>query len=848
MGRRAAALGAPLLAFPEVGFVHMEDHLIHRLLRHRATLLKKPPPLLPPLTRDDYLHASTFYTHRFRHVPDALHETGRFARKTATTLPHSGWVLPAPPLPSGMNEATALRREVFAGLGKRYATLSTPILRRAERELTLISRMGFAGYFLVTHELVRFLRRQGTPSLGRGSGAGSLVAYALFLTHVDPMAHKLYFERFLNPERRNPPDLDLDVPWDERDAALGHLRDRYGEDHMAMVGTHVTYSLRSGFREAALALGIPRREVDRACRLLPHSRLHTLMDLWEARPESRVLPLNRPPFSTAFLLAKRLYGLPRHRSVHCGGAILAPFPLAQRVALEPAPRGFPITQGDMFDVEALGLVKLDILGNRSLGVVRDARGWVEAEGVSLQPLDSPEALDRDPDTAQALRQGDTVGCFYVESPGMRNLLPKLGVDTYPELVAATSIIRPGVSESGMMQAYIRRHLGEEKARYLLPELKPLLGETHGIMIYQEDVLRVVHEVVGLSLGQADLLRRAMSGKYRSRQEMDTLEKAFFDASKDRGIPSPVAHELWRQIRSFAGYAFCKAHSASFSHLSLQAVYLKSHHPAAFMAAVLRNHGGFYSAAAYVEEARRMGLTILPPCVNEATPEWEPVGKTAIQPGFSQIRGLRVVDRDLLLSERKNRGSFPSLAALWLRMGTRLRPEAWASLAASGALDTFGSRESVLKTLMERYPDMKPPSDLSSMISRLQEERRVLRFCVTAHPLAPWWPIAGAVPAHTLATVPTHQVARCWGLVRTYKRVGTRRGPMAFATLEDPTGLAELTLFPQAFRQYGLLLKTGRPIFVRGVLDTDHGARTLTVDRAALWMANLRPGRQGREAL
>ena len=859
---RAAAgwLKLPCLAAPAAFFPGPSGYAIHRVLRAAKHL----PPEAGP---GDYLLSPAEAERRFAGEgarATALEAAGELAASCDVTLPLGDWLLPHPPLPAGETEAGTLRALAYAGLARRVRNVSMAYIERLERELEVIVRLGFAGYFLVVEDIARFARSQGIPNIGRGSGAGSLVSYCLHLTHVDPVAEGLYFERFLNPGRRNPPDIDLDFSWRERDHVIRHVYDTYGDDNVCMIATHNTFSARSGFREVGKALSVPEEEIGVIARAIPHTSFEHFTQALASRPESRRAPLKERPWQDLLDVARWIDGFPRHLSVHCGGVVVSPVPLTRRLSLERAAKGVAITQCDMVDVEELGLVKIDLLGNRSLGVLVDAAAAVKDHTGQAPPVFPPERTYDDPQTNAVISQGRSMGCFYIESPGMRMLLQRLKTRTFPDLTAVSSIIRPGVSESGMMEAYVKRRLGEEPARYAAPELEPILRDTFGVMVYQEDVIRVAHEFVGLSLAEADSLRRAMSGKYRSHAEMELLTGSFFEKGRERGIGALVLAELWAQIKSFAGYAFCKAHSASFAQLSYQVAYLKTHHPAEFFAALVNNQGGFYGTAAYVEEARRWGLQILPPDVNASESDF--AGKERLlRCGFFTLRGLRPSALDALFEER-GEGGYRSFADLCSRLRRRVRSDEIEILVRAGACDAFGLPRGVLLALLrsgevgvstrrnretgnqrtsESTKNTLAPCLPASLIHAepkllsfaelLSGEVRALGFATTAHPLTPlleWaagrgYTHAGDLPARAGGT------ARVWGQVITYKRISTRKTGegMAFATLEDPTGLTELVFFPRAYQAFGELITAGRPLVVEGKAEDDRGGLALTVSRA-----------------
>ncbi|HET8733960.1 MAG TPA: DNA polymerase III subunit alpha, partial [Anaeromyxobacteraceae bacterium] len=744
--------------------------------------------------------------------------------------------MPEPRIPEGEGDADAyLARLCRDALGERCGRFPPEAARkRLASELKVIRESGYSGYFLIVREIVEFARGRGIPNLGRGSGANSFVSYLLRFTHVDPIAHDLYFERFLNPERATPPDVDLDFDTKRRGEILEFIVGRFGADRVARIGAFSTFSLRSALRDLAKVKGIAPVDVDAVVSKLPHVAVHDLPEIAGKMPKGVIPSLDREPWATLLPLAAAIDGFPRHMTLHCGGIVISPAgELSRHAPLERGTSGEVMTQWDMHDVEAAGLVKIDILGNRSLGVLADALADLARKGERADVI-PPERTYGDPETRRLLREGKTVGCFYIESPAMRSLNRRLKTETFEDLVAASSVIRPGVAESGMMEQYIARHLGREKPVYLLPEMERLLAATHGVMIYQEDVLRVATEIAGLSHGEADALRRAMSGKSRSAGEMARVEEVFFASCARRRIAGPVARELWRQMRSFAGYSFCKAHSASYAQLSFQVCYLKAHHPAEFFAAVLNNGGGFYSAGAYVEEARRWGLAIRPPDVEDPCRIARGEGRR-LRLGFDFLRGVSARLAGAVAESLNCDGPFGSLDRFWLRMRRFARAAEMERLAESGSLDVFGPRPEVFRKVRERASGDLADPDWSRNATILRE-RDAFGFAVSEHPLAVYNERIrrhGIWLAADLEGAESGRAAAC-GFVIARKRCATSKGElMEFATLEDATGLSEITLFSRAYREFGGLLSCGRAVVAEGRLSSRDGSVSLDAERLGL---------------
>jgi len=485
-----------------------------------------------------------------------------------------------------------LSKLAMDGVKQRYGKNNTEAIQRVQKELDIIARLGFSAYFLITWDIIRYSMSRSFHHVGRGSGANSVVAYCLKITDVDPIDLDLYFERFINPRRTSPPDFDIDYSWKDRDEVQDYIFKRYGYLHTALLGTMSTFRGKSIIRELGKVYGLPKAEIDR------------LID----DPNN---PLNKTEMIDHIReIGMKMTDYPNLRSIHAGGVLISEEPITYFTALDMPPKGFPTTQWDMYVAEDIGFEKLDILSQRGIGHIHEAVEIIrENRGISID-IHQVGKFKKDERVKKLLKVGETNGCFYIESPAMRGLLRKLRCDDYLTLVAASSIIRPGVSSSGMMREYIYRFNNPGKFTYLHPVMEQQLKETYGVMVYQEDVLKVCHHFAGLDLGDADVLRRAMSGKYRSKDEFQRIVNKFFQNCQEKGYPEEVTREVWRQIESFAAYSFSKAHSASYAVESYQSLYLKAYFPKEFMVAVLNNFGGFYSAWVYINEARRWGAVIL----------------------------------------------------------------------------------------------------------------------------------------------------------------------------------------------------------------------------------------------
>lgn len=534
-----------------------------------------------------------------------------------------------------------LEKLTLDGMLYRYGKNNQIAKERIRHELDIIDSLGFSSYFLIAWDIIHYSMTRGFYHVGRGSGANSIVAYCLRITDVDPIKLNLYFERFLNPKRTSPPDFDIDFSWKDRDQVQDYIFKRHGKNHTALLGATSTFKDKSIFRELGKVFGLPKEEID----LLVNDPGNSY---------------NKNDVVMAIItLGKEIQDFPNHRSIHAGGILVTEEPISYYTALDLPPKGFPTTHWDMYIAEDMGFEKIDILSQRGIGHIREAVDIILENGGKEIDIHQVDKFFEDEKVKQQLKNGETIGCFYIESPAMRGLLKKLRCDNYISLVAASSIIRPGVAKSGMMKEYIRRFHHPNDFKYIHPIMKEQLSETYGVMVYQEDVIKVAHHFAGLDLAEADVLRRAMSGKYRSLKEFKQIEEKYYSNCKKLGHSDEIAREVWRQIESFAGYSFSKAHSASYAVESFQSLYLKAHYPLKFMVAVINNFGGFYHTWVYFNEAQRQGATIELPCVNHSLKNTRIIGKT-IYIGFVHVQNLESVTIDLIINERNCHGGYLSL--------------------------------------------------------------------------------------------------------------------------------------------------------------------------------------------
>ena len=660
---------------------------------------------------------------------DALERTLLVAEACRFAPPLDRVHFPAVELPPAQSPYSALCEQAFDGARERYRPLVPSVLRRLERELEAIEDLGYAPYFLLVRRIADFAKSRGIPCVGRGSAADSLVAFCLGLTDADPLRYRLPFERFLNPARRDRPDIDLDFCWRRRDEVLEAVYETFGARRTAMISTLNTFGLRAAFREVALVHGVPPVEVRRWTKYLPYAVSNVPYDpraitedekrglpedlcgnpvaaaLWST-PECRDFPFDDERWRRVIDGASALIDVPRHFGLHPGGVVVAPGAITEFTACHRAAKGVVVTQLDKDAIEAVGLVKMDLLGNRALTTIDDCLQILRERGVEVDWSALPED---EPETARALSEGRTLGCFQVESPGMRNLLKQMRARTMDEVIQAVALIRPGPAGCGMKDSFIRRVHGEEPSRAPHPLLDEVLAETHGVMLYQEDVMAAAVALARMDLAQADELRRGLKDREHTPED---LRASFLAGCEENGVDEASAKRAWEQIANFVSFSFCKAHAVTYGQLAWRAVWLKTHHPGPFLTAFLKSHTGYYQPRVYVEEARRLGVAIRGPDVNKSLADFS-LERDALRIGLGQVRGLSERTLERLLATREADGAFLSLPDVL----ERVRPDVdeVEHLVRAGAFDAFDrTRPELLWRLhLLRTPKRRLPKDLAA---------------------------------------------------------------------------------------------------------------------------------------
>jgi DNA polymerase-3 subunit alpha len=817
-----------LIALQPVTMASPKDFILHKHLRaiDHNTLLSKITPEQMADARETFRPFEDLLID-FADFPEILHNTQKLLDDCSIGFDFNSSKNKKHFTQSRYDDKLLLEKLAMDGYHYRYGS-DREALERIRHELEIIDKLGFSAYFLIAWDIVRYSMSRGFYHVGRGSGANSIVAYCLKITDVDPIELNLYFERFLNPKRTSPPDFDIDFSWRDRDEIQDYIFKRYTYKHTALLGAMNTFQGKSILRELGKVYGLPKAEID------------ALVENPEA--EREVSGINRQIFSVGAMMQE----FPNIRSIHAGGVLISEEPITCYTALDLPPKGFPTTQWDMYVAADIGFEKLDILSQRGIGHINDSVDIIRKNRGVVVDVHRVQEFKVDELAKKQLRSGETIGCFYIESPGMRGLLKKLHCDNYISLVAASSIIRPGVAKSGMMREYISRFHHPNDFKYLHPVMKEQLEETYGVMVYQEDVLKVCHHYAGMDLADADVLRRAMSGKFRSKAEFNRIVDRFFEKSRELGRPEEVTREVWRQIESFAGYSFSKAHSASYAVESFQSLYLKAHYPLEFMVSVINNFGGFYRTWVYVNETRRWGGVIELPDVNKSL-EGTTIYGNLVYLGFNLVANLEHKIYQQLIRERARNGEYHSLEDFLRRVEIGI--EQLIILIRSGAFRFTGKpkmqmlweshmllskhKKSAPHRLFEPPPkEWSLPQMEQSIIEAAYDEIELLGFPVTLS----WFDLLqtkyrGEILANDLINH-VGQTVKMVGLLVTIKYVSTSKHEiMNFGSFLDSTGeFFETVHFPQSLKNWPF---TGQGVYlIFGKVVEEFGHPSIEVEKLA----------------
>lgn len=796
----------------------------------------------------------------FSDVPEALEYTAAIAKQCNVELAFGTPILPKFDVPEGKTSIEYLRELAEAGLAKRYAAITPQIKARLDYELSVIEKTGFADYFLIVADFINWAKNHDiVVGPGRGSVAGSLVAYALRITEIDPLAYNLLFERFLNPERPSMPDIDVDFQDDRRDEVIRYVTEKYGAERVAQICTFGVMKARLAVRDVARALGFPYALGDQISKLIPFN--FTIDEALEGSQELRALAETNPDAKTIIETARRLEGVVRHASTHAAGVVISREPLVNYVPLQHTVRGDTalMTQYEMHAVEALGLLKIDFLGLANLTVIKNCVRIIRK--ISDPEFDVMKIPMDDAATYELLGRGETVGVFQFESQGMTNYLKELKPTTIYDLMAMVALYRPGPME--LIPDYIAAKHGKKKPQYLHPSLEPILRETYGIMVYQEQVQQVAQEFAGYTLGEGYLLVKAIAKKVKA--DVEAHRSRFIEKAVAKGRDRKTAEALFGLIEPFAHYGFNRAHSAAYAYIAYQTAYLKTHYPAPFMAALLTSDfGNLDRIAIEIAECNRMGLAIVPPNVNKSFVEFGVVPETGeIIFSLAAIKGVGVGAAEAIQDAREQGGKFTSLANFIERLPRQfINRKTLECLIKSGALDEFGERQAMLKGIDEmlRYADYVHRQKSSSQSSlfgdggssshgfllkipavepatrkdRLQWEKEFLGFYLSDHPLADYLPVLAklSTPIQKISGLMTGKRLTIGGMIASAKRIVTKTGkPMLFSELEDRNAKIEVVVFPDILAQNPLLWQVENVVLVSGRVDTRNGSLKFICEKA-----------------
>jgi len=859
-------LGIPLVATNDCHYLKKTDAKIHDILLCLQTGKTVNDPNRMRFNTDQlYVKSTEEMLAAFQDWPEAVWNTARVAEMCDLSFTFVKPYLPQYRVPAGETLESYLDKLAQQGLRDRLRERPSTIPvaqyhRRLRDELTIITSMGFAGYFLIVWDIINFARGRGIPvGPGRGSAAGSLVAYALRITDLDPLVYGLLFERFLNPERVSLPDIDMDFCMDRRQEVINYVVEKYGKDYVCQIITFGTMKAKAAIRDVGRVLEMPYAEVDRIAKLVPDQLNITLDDALEAEPRLKDLVESDPKVRTIFETARALEKSPRHASTHAAGVVISHGPLTDYVPLFKGSKETDevVTQFPMGDVEKVGLVKFDFLGLKTLTMIAHAERLIsESCEPDAQRFSATDVPLKDARTFAMLSSGKTAGVFQLESPGMRDLLTGLRPDRFEDIIAIIALYRPGPMD--LISDFIKRKQGKIPITYEGPALEELLKETYGVIVYQEQVMAIANRVAGFSLGQADILRRAMGKK--KPEEMDKLRTQFIEGAQSRKISEKKAEKLFDLIQKFAGYGFNKSHAAAYAMVTYQTAYLKAHYPNQFMAALLTSErGNTDKVVRYINECRDLGIKVLPPDVNESGKDFS-VSADGIRFGLAAIKNVGEGPIETILQARAAAGPFVSVFDFCHRVDMRkLNKRALECLIKVGAFDSTGARRAQVAAVLDRTVDQAMAAQraesrgqtsiftslesddvagsrrgtlpLDESLPDLPEwtedqllasEKELIGFYITSHPLVRYEEAAGRFSTcrtDSLSEVADAKEVKLCGIIGTIKQTMTKKGDrMAYLSVEDLHGSVEVIVFPDLYQTAAALITPESVVQVTGMLD------------------------------
>ncbi|MFC1812194.1 DNA polymerase III subunit alpha [Thermodesulfobacteriota bacterium] len=865
-------LSIPLVATNDCHYLNREDVRAHDVLLciqtgktiHETNRLKFGTDQL-------YFKSKSEMYADFKNYPGAIDHTVDIAKRCNLEFDFNTYHFPKFETPKGQKIDELFEREVRDGFNRRFQRLKAKhshldeasYIKRLENELSVINSMGFQGYFLIVSDFIRYAKERNIPvGPGRGSAAGSLVAYSLGITDLDPIEHGLIFERFLNPARKSMPDIDVDFCINGREEVLKYVTDRYGGDYVAQIITFGKLKTRAVIRDVGRALDIPLSEVDAIAKMVPDVLNISLDDALTKEPRLAQLATNKPEVADLINICRVLEGLSRHASTHAAGVVISDKPLMDYLPLYKGKKGEIVTQFDMKYVEKIGLVKFDFLGLRNLTVIANTLSLITRQGKSPPDI---ENLDfNDIDTYRLLASGDTTGVFQLESSGMKDLLVRLKPESFDDIIALVALYRPGPLDSGMVDDFVKRKHGIKSVEYIVPELEPILKETYGVIVYQEQVMKIAGDLANYSMSEADELRKAMGKKIPAIMARHRMR--FMHGATENGIPSDKSKLIFDQIETFGGYGFNKSHSAAYALIAYQTAFLKAHFPVEIMAALLTSEmHSTDGVVKYIAECRSHGIPILPPDIIESDKEFTVAG-SEIRFGLVAVKNVGEGAIESIIEARKE-GKFASLFDFCERVDLKkVNKRVIESLIKCGAFDTTGAKRSQMTASLENALDfgqrvqkersdpqiglfdstgtqhaINPPSmpDIEEWSERqlLAFEKESLGFYITGHPLTRYDELLDRFAnANTVSLKEKKdgEAVRIGGIVRNSKVIKTKKGDlMAFVTMEDMHGSVEITIFSSVYMSVSDLLMDDNPIFVQGQVQKDENSVKVLADRVIL---------------
>lgn len=860
-------LGVKVVATNDCHYLNREEAHAHEVLLCIQTGKTIDDPKRFRYSTDEfYLKSQEEMAERFAYCPEAIANTQEVADRCNLEIDLGDYYFPDFPVPEGETLDTMFTKACEEGLQKRFAKMAesdylTPELEKQYRErlameIDVIITMGFPGYFLIVADFINWALDHDIPvGPGRGSGAGSLAAFCMGITHIDPLPHGLIFERFLNIERKSMPDFDIDFCMDRRGEVIEYVRQKYGgAEHVAQIITYGTMKARGVIRDVGRALDIPFGEVDRIAKLVPDQLKMTLNKALKEEPKLQEAADLDPRIQELLTVSKTLEGLARHTGTHAAGVVISPDPMTHYLPTFRGSNEETVTQYDMKHTEMTGLIKFDFLGLKTLTVIDKAVKHIKSDIGRDLDIDSIP-LD-DPKTFKLLCDGDALGVFQLESSGMRELLVKMAPEQFSDLVALVALYRPGPLDSGMVDDFVKTKHGEQQAHYPLPEIKHVLEETYGVIVYQEQVMKIANILASYSLGDADILRRAMGKKIP--EVMDEEKVKFMAGAKKNEIDEEKAEYIFDLMAKFAGYGFNKSHSAAYALVSYQTAYLKAHYPSQFMAALLScDMTNTDKVVNYINECREHEIEVLPPDANESFKDFTVIDDR-VRFGLAAVKNVGESALDSIIEEREENGRFTSLSNFCNRVDSRrVNSRVIEALIKSGSMDSLGHKRSqymaVLDTAMEQAkavqrdlqsgqmslfsvaPDEgKESTELNEIVmpdipewdesTRLAREKETVGFYITGHPLDDSLEEIKTVTdtdIHGLAEWTSEKPVRVGGLIRNCKRLKSKKGdPMAFITVEDILENVEVIVFPSTYERCEQILSSTEPVIIQGTVQQD----------------------------